>query len=118
MKYALAYAIVVLTACVVTCIKADEYPHVTNVENNYNTSDGMALGMAMSEIDFDSNVGTTQIGIGGAAYEDVMGNRTHGFAIGIGKRVCEGQSCGLIKFTGGANEGGGKGAGFGLMWNL
>lgn len=105
---------------IVTSAQATEYRPVTNIENNYNTytSDGMALGMAMSEIDFDSNVGTAQIGIGSAVYEDATGSRTHGFAVGIGKRICEGQSCGLVKFTGGVNEGGGKGAGFGLMWNL
>lgn len=95
-------------------------PVVSNIYVTNNTySDTQAVGMAMSAIDFDSNTKSVQLGIGGAVYEDQYGTKASSLAFGVGQRVCEdSSSCGLLKITGGFNEGGGKGAAVGFVWKL
>lgn len=97
---------------------ATEYhPAANNIYNTY--SNPHAVGMAMSAIDFDSNTKSVQLGIGGAVYEDQYGTKASSIAFGVGQRVCEDSSrCGLLKITGGFNEGGGKGAAVGFVWKL
>jgi hypothetical protein len=116
------YALIALMIGFIGMANATER-HVTNVNNVTNVTNVQtapnSLGMAMSGIDFDSNVTSTQIGIGGALYEDQYGGKASSLAIGVGKRVCNTEpDCALIKFTGGINEGGGHGASFGVMWKL
>lgn len=114
MKYILTALLFVIS------ITASATERRTTINNTYNSySESMSLGMAMAGIDFGTTSAGTQIGISGAVYEDSRSNQSSAVAIGVGKRVCKSEgSCGLIKFSGGINEGGGKGFNAGFMWNL
>lgn len=117
MKY-----VIILFVAVIGMANATEYHPVTNITNVTNIESQYSvntLGMAMAGIDFDSNVTSTQLGLGGALYEDQHGNKASSIAFGFGKRFCNTEpECALVKFTGGVNEGGGKGVNFGVMWKL
>lgn len=101
-------------------VYATERYVINNTYNTYNAyTESQSLGMSMSAIDFDANTKSLQVGIGGALYQDQYGNKASSIAVGAGMRVCEDSTqCGLLKITGGVNEGGGKGAAVGIVWKL
>ncbi len=92
--------------------------NVTNITNPY-SADGVALAMAMAAPQYDLNVKSAQIGVGGGWYRDQNGNGSSGIAVGLGKRFClSKESCGIMNFSAGMNEGGGVGLNFGFTWKL
>lgn len=91
--------------------------YTTNVYSS-EMADGVALAMAMAAPQYDLNVESIQLGVGGAYYEDRNSNGTSGAAIGLGKRFCTKSSCGVMNFSVGINEGGGMGVNFGFTWKL
>ena len=111
--------LIVLFVCFTGSIYATDYRNITNITNVYNQQAPASLPLAMSAIDFTSNITSTQVGIGGALYKDQYGNEAGSIAFGIGKRFCNTEpECALVKFSGGINEGGGSGVSFGVVWKL
>ena len=82
--------------------------NTTNVANNY--TDGTALAIASSQLQFDSSTYQTQVGVGAGNY-----NGNSAISIGIGKRFKE--SGPLLNGSIG-NDGSHTGVGVGATWRF
>ena len=97
----------------IPCIAFAHQENVTTITNNITNitnSDGTALGIASSRIQFDGSTYQTQIGIGAGNY-----NGNSAIAIGAGKRFKESGPL----FNGSiGNDGTHTGVGIGATWRF
>lgn len=118
------YLILFLFSFSVYASGGGDHHNDTVISNNYYSSEseyqsnGTALAMAVAAPQYDLNIDKWQFGIGGGYYEDPQGRSVFGGAFGMGKRTCfaDNSSCGILNFSIGKEETGGKGGNIGFTF--
>jgi len=101
-----------------TSVFAADDPPAPSINYSNNYSDGTALALAASSLQFDQNVDGWQVGMGTGYYQSSFGHESYGTTLGLGKRMCLSGRCGVLNFSAGLIEGGGFGGNMGFTWKL